>query len=191
MQPLSTYCDEQLLRLLRENDESAFTEIYHRYWKVLYNSAHHILQVKDAAQDAVQEVFISLWKRRELVHIESLKPYLLQSTRFQVLKAIRAEKTHDGFFKNLSVVSKDIATEDPVLYKELHHLLTDIIRSLPEDQQAIFQMSREKQMTYHEIAAERNISVKTVEKKMSQALRYIRMHLDQALTLYLFTQHWP
>lgn len=76
MQLFPNHSDEQLLRLLQQNDEAAFTEIYNRYWKILYSSAHNILQVKDAAEDAVQEVFISLWKRRNLVHIESLKAYL-------------------------------------------------------------------------------------------------------------------
>lgn len=188
MQPLSTHSDEQLLRLVRENDdEAAFTEIYHRYRKTLHSSAHNILQVKDAAQDAVQEVFISLWKRRGLVHIESLKSYLLQSVRFQVLKMIRAEKADAGFIKRLSQASKDILREDPLLFRELDSLLTDVIRSLPEDQQAIFAMSREKEMTYKEIAAEKGISVKTVEKKMSQALRHIRLNLDDALILLVGT----
>lgn len=185
MQPLSTHSDEQLLRLLLENDEIAFTEIYHRYWKILYSAAHNILQVKDTAQDAVQEVFISLWKRRAFVRIESLKSYLHQAVRFQVLKAIRAEKADAGFFKRLSLASKDILTDDPLVFKELDNILIEVFRSLPEDQQVIFTMSREKQMTYPEIAAERGISVKTVEKKMSLALKHIRLHLNDSLLLGL------
>lgn len=45
MELLSSHTDEQLLRLLRENDEPAFAEIYHRYCKTLYHSAHNILQL--------------------------------------------------------------------------------------------------------------------------------------------------
>jgi RNA polymerase sigma-70 factor (ECF subfamily) len=93
VQNLSSHTDDQLLYLLRNSDDAAFAEIYNRYWKPLYLSANNVLQVKDAAQDAVQEVFISLWKRRDIVHIDSLPSYLHQAVRFQVFKAIRAEKT--------------------------------------------------------------------------------------------------
>ena len=185
---LSTYSDEQLLRLLNDGDQQAFSEIYERYWEKLFISAEKILQDRAAAQDAVQEVFISLWNRRSLVQIESLQPYLFQAVRFQVLKNIRSGRTDADFYKRLSIISKDILTQDPLLFKELQSLLPQIIQSLPEDQQVIFAMSREKKMTYKEIAAEREISVKTVEKKMSQALRHIRLHLEDLLLLLVIMQ---
>jgi len=71
----SKYHDEQLVRLLTENDETAFSEIYSRYWKPLYISVQNILHNTDPAQDVVQEVFISLWQRRHTVKIENLKAY--------------------------------------------------------------------------------------------------------------------
>src|SRR5688572_6945559 len=114
----SKYYDEQLLRLLTENDENAFSEIYNRYWKPLYISVQNILHNTDPAQDAVQEVFISLWQRRHTVQIESLKAYLFQAARFQVFKAIRADKAQTNFYDRLAVVSHEIQQEDPVLYKE-------------------------------------------------------------------------
>lgn len=190
MQLLSTHSDEYLLRLLRKNDATAFTEIYNRYWKVLYNSAHNILQVQDAAEDAVQEVFISLWKRRDVVQIESLKSYLFQAVRFQALKVIRSDKADADFYKRLSIASKQILTEDPLFLKELQAIIPKIIQSLPEDQQAIFAMSREQKMTYKEIAKEKNISIKTVEKKISQALSHIRLNLDDLIILLVFLQVW-
>jgi RNA polymerase sigma-70 factor (family 1) len=182
---LSIHTDEQLLKLIYESDEQAFAEIYNRYWKPLFISAHNILQVKQAAQDAVQEVFISLWKRRQQVKIECLQSYLHQAIRFQVFKAIRAEKTDHNFFQRLSLITKDILTEDPLLFKELQTLYQQIIRSLPADEQEIFTMHRDAGLTYKQIAEEKNISVKTVEKKMSHALKEIRYGLDDALVILL------
>ena len=185
MQPHTTYTDEHLLELMQQSDNSAFTEIYNRYWKTLYYSAHNILQLKEPAQDAVQEVFIALWKRRAEVQIESLKPYLLQAVRFQVLKAIRAEKTDKQFFKRLTIVTSDILVQEPLLYKELQDLFHEVIVSLPEDQQEIFRLHREEGLTYKQIAEQKNISVKTVEKKMSLALRQLRGGLDNAVIISL------
>jgi RNA polymerase sigma-70 factor (ECF subfamily) len=171
--------------MLHQNDELAFAEIYNRYWKLLYSSAHNILQVKDAAQDAVQEVFISLWKRRANIQIEVLQSYLYQAVRFQVFKAIRAEKTDQDFFNRLALVTRDILFEDPVLFKELESLYQQLIHALPPDEQEIFLLNRDSGLTYKQIAEQKNISVKTVEKKMSRSLKEIRFGLDDALLVLI------
>jgi RNA polymerase sigma-70 factor (family 1) len=175
--------------MLSQHDELAFAEIYNRYWKLLYSSAHNILQVKAAAQDAVQEVFISLWKRRADIQVEALQPYLHQAVRFQVFKAIRAEKTDQQFFNRLALITRDILFEDPMLFKELETLYLQLINALPPDEQEIFRLHRDSGLTYKQIAEQKNISVKTVEKKMSRSLRELRFGLDDALmvitTIYL------
>jgi RNA polymerase sigma-70 factor (ECF subfamily) len=181
------HTDEQLLRKLYQSDESAFAEIYNRYWKSLYTSAHNILQVKEAAQDAVQEVFISLWKRRTSIQVEILQSYLHQAVRFQVFKAIRAEKTDQQFFNRLASVSKDILCEDPLLFKELESLYQQIIQTLPADDKEIFLLHRDGGLTYKQIAEQKNISVKTVEKKMSRALKEIRYGMGDAMLIVLVT----
>jgi RNA polymerase sigma-70 factor (family 1) len=179
------HTDDQLLRQLYESDERAFAEIYNRYWKPLYTSAHNILQVKEAAQDAVQEVFISLWKRREAIQVEVLQSYLHQAVRFQVFKAIRAEKTDQHFFNRLALITRDILFEDPVLFKELESLYKQLIHALPPDEQEIFLLHRDGGLTYKQIAEQKNISVKTVEKKMSRALKELRYGMDDAMVIVL------
>lgn len=188
MSDYCTYNDEQLITFLSKGDEIAFSKIYDRYWKLLYISAHNILQQKDTAKDIVQEVFLSLWQRRSVVQIECLKGWLLQSVRFQVFKAIRAEKTDNNFYVRFALVSKNIITEDPLLFKEFETIILDTIRSLPIDQQTIFHMNREEGMTYNQIAIEKNISVKTVEKKMSYALRVLRGSLNKVIFLAVLVQ---
>lgn len=183
MHSFSTYNDEQLVSLLQQDEEPAFAEIYNRYWKSLYTSAVTILQVKTAAEDAVQEVFISLWRRRHEVQIESLKSYLYQAVRFQVFKAIRAEKADRDFFNRLSLVSRQLVTDDPLLFKELEGIYKITLSSLPEDEKEIFRLHREAGMTYQQIADAKGISIKTVEKKMSQALRQLRQGMDKTLLL--------
>lgn len=189
MQHYPTHTDDQLLSQLHQSDEGAFAEIYNRYWKPLYTSAHNILQVKEAAQDAVQEVFISLWKRRSDMQVEVLPAYLHQAVRFQVFKAIRAEKTDQAFFNRLALISKDILFEDPVLFKELETLYLQIVHTLPPDEQEIFLLHRDGGLTYKQIAEQKNISVKTVEKKMSHALKEIRFGLDDAF-LVVVAAYW-
>ena len=177
--------DKELSDLLKTGQQAAFTEIYNRYWKLLYNSAHNIIQDQDSAQDAVQDVFISLWQRKEEVDIQNLKAYLQQSVRFGVLKRIRAKKTDDEFYQRLADVTLDILTDDPLIFKEQQTLLNNLLDNLPEDCKEAFHLSREENFTYKQIAAHLSISEKTVEKRMSKSLKYLRNNLNYEMCVAL------
>lgn len=175
--------DSDLTAMLKDGDRKAFGEIYNRYWKSLHQSAYNILGDENAASDSLQEVFVSLWQRRERVEILSLKAYLFQAVRFAVLKSIRQQKTDQLFYTRLAAVTSEIVLENPMLFKEQQHLIAQVIDQLPEDCRAIFLMSREENLTYKQIAGKLEISEKTVEKKMSIALKAIRSGLNLELCL--------
>ncbi len=185
MREYSNYTDEQLFHFTSQSDTHAYTEIYHRYSKDLYLIAWNAIRDRDKAEDIVQEVFVSLWHRRAQVEINMLKGWLLQATRFQVLKAFRKEKADAVFLERLTKASQVIFVNDPVAFKELQELIPAVFASLPSDQQEIFRLHREEQLTYKEIAEKLGISIKTVEKKMSLALRHLRLGLDQAITILI------
>lgn len=174
----SGFADQELLHLLKKDDEAAFTEVYKRYWKLLYTTAFGIIRDDDAAQDIVQEVFIRIWHGRHTLDIVSLKPYLQQAARFGVLKAIRAHKTDKAFYDRLAAVTVDVLANDPLLYKEQRELFEKLLSGLPENVKEAFYLSREDNLTYKQIAARLNISEKTVEKRISQSLRYFRDNLN-------------
>jgi len=171
--------DIQLLQLLKEENEEVFAEIYNRYWKLLYTTAHNIIRDEHFAKDAVQEVFIALWQRRMDTNIQVLKAYLQQAVRFQVLKSIRAQKTDEQFYSRLAAVTADIVYDNPLLFKEQEALLREIMNTLPENCRLVFKLSREEHLTYKQIASQLNVSEKTVEKKISICLKHIREALEQ------------
>lgn len=183
--PVCDFKDSDLVLLLNQNDETAFTEIYNRYWTLVYATANKILRNETVAEDIVQEVFLSIWKRSGKLQIQSLKPYLLQATRFQVFKAIRAGKADGDFYTRLTHISNEIRSDNPLLYKEVQRMVKQEIASLPEDQRTIFLMSRQQDLTYSKIAEMLGISVKTVEKKISQSLRTLRLRLRDVISSLL------
>jgi len=180
---------DELISRLKCGDDLAFSEIYNQYWKQLYYTAFTILQDEEGALDAVQEVFVSLWQRRNDLNIVTLKAYLHQSVRFTVLKAIRAQKTDRAFYKRLSKITTEIIVEQPMLFKEQKKLIQGLIDSLPEDCKTIFLMSREEEMTYKQIASKLEISEKTVEKKMSKSLKIIRDGLSMEMCLFIIAAY--
>ncbi len=177
----SDLTDSQLIDLLKGDNESAFTEIYSRYWKPLFDTAYSIIQDEDSAKDIVQNVFISLWQRREVSDIQSLKPYLQQAARFLVLKAIRANQTDLRFYERVKEITSEILNDDPLIFKEQQLLIQNLLNSLPENCRETFRLSREEGYTYKQIASHLNISEKAVEKRMSKSLKHMRGGLNWEL----------
>ena len=73
--------------------------------------------------------------------------------------------------------------EDQVLQTELEENVTAAINSLPPKCRAVFQLSRYEGLSYKEIAAKMEISVKTVENQMGKALRVLREKLKGYLSM--------
>ncbi|MDR2270342.1 MAG: RNA polymerase sigma-70 factor [Sphingobacterium sp.] len=182
--------DLELLDLIKEKDDSAFGELYQRYWKDMYYNACKILRNQDLAKDIVQEVFISLWNRRTELSIQHVRSYMQQSTRFAVLKAIRDQKVDDKFYDRLRYITTELIEEHPLLFKEQKMILNQLIRELPLDCQETFRMSREEQLTYKQIAQKLNISEKAVEKRIGKSLKFLRenLHLELCIGILLLAE---
>jgi RNA polymerase sigma-70 factor (family 1) len=177
------YADTELVRLMADGEEPAFRELFDRYWSSLFLRANNFLDNEDAAKDCVQEVFIWLWLHRDGLDIGNMDHYLHQATRFQAFKALREQKAAGNFESRLVQFTEKIIVSDELEFKELKAFLENLINALPEDQRLIFRLHREEGLTYKEIAERLNISVKTVEKKMSLSLRYLRAHTGDVVIL--------
>ena len=178
--------DEELVKLLKFDDRNAFTEIYNRFWKLLFSTAQNITDNTDSAQDIVQNIFLSLWQRRHVSDISSLKAYLQQATRYAVLQSLREKHCDAQFHQRLSGLTSEIINDDPLLFKEQQELLNDLLKSMPENYSKTYLMNREEGLTYKQIASQLEISEKTVEKRISKSLRHLRRGLNWELCLVIF-----
>jgi RNA polymerase sigma-70 factor (ECF subfamily) len=181
----TTRTDAELTSFLAGGSEHALTEIIDRYWEKLFTKANNFLRDEEAAKDCIQDVFISLWQNHNKTQIENLNSYLQQAVRFRALRMIREMKISAEFEVRINDLTKFIINDDGLPAKELKKIIEDLIASLPEDQRKIFTLHREEQLTYRQIAEKMDISVKTVEKKMSKSLSQLRLGLNDVLTLAL------
>jgi RNA polymerase sigma-70 factor (ECF subfamily) len=182
---LKTYSDPDLAILLANGSEPAFTEIVERYWESLFTKANNFLRDEDAAKDCVQDIFISLWQNHHKTEIENLNSYLHQAVRFRALRMIRDLKASAEFETRINELTHLIINDDWLIFKELKTIVEALVESLPEDQRVIFKLHREEQLTYRQIAEKMDISIKTVEKKMSKSLNHLRLGLDDAFGISL------
>src|ERR1700744_4569491 len=97
-----TYTDEQLIRSLRNGDKGAFTEIYERYWDKLLVYTMRVIRRQPDAEDIVQELFVSIWRRRDSLDIErALSTYLYNSIRYLSFRYIEKNSTYLDYLQRL------------------------------------------------------------------------------------------
>jgi len=177
--------DVELTALLKEGDKAAFNEIYSRYNALLYVYAFRITNGEENdAKDMVQELFISLWEKREtVVFSSSLSSYLYTAVRYKFLKLVAHRKVRTEYAEDfLNVMQEGIAATDLyILDKELMAEVEQHVNALPEKMARIFRMSRFEFKSTEEIAAEMNLSEKTVRNLMSSAVKTLRLKVGLSL----------
>jgi RNA polymerase sigma-70 factor (ECF subfamily) len=175
--------DERLLVLLKTGDEIAFTELYNRYWKLLFSVAGNKLGSLVDAEEIVQEVFADIWKRKETLEIRvSVKSYLAAATKFQVYTFL-AKKQKQLKAGQVLINENVLTPEQELNFKNLQISLHESISSLPEKCQLIFLLKQEG-LSNKEIAKSLDISIKTVERQVTTALRRLRTGLDYLFLIF-------
>ena len=181
----TTYSDIELLNLLIEGDEDAFSMIYERYWKILMGMALNHTKDRCAAEDIVQEVFFSLWKRKNQLNINSLNAYLATAVKFTIFNQIKLEKRHSEIMDLNYVVSGNDLLEDKINAKFLQDYIDGIVEQLPEKSRLVYNYSRKKGLSNAEIAREMRITEKTVEGHLTKALKTLRLSVKEQGLLFI------
>ncbi len=174
------FSDEELFKLAKVDDQSAFSEIYARYWPVLTTTAYRHLQNRACAEDLVQEIFISFYKRRELVELTiSLKAYLTQALKFKMMNEHRSQVVRQAYQKTIThTTTQSGDCHNTYETKELTYYISKSIDQLPDKCRQAFILSRAEDLSYKDISGQLGISVSTVEKHISKALRMLKTSLN-------------
>ena len=163
----------------KESAEKHIVDLYRQHYEELLRYAERFLRDTTRSQDAVQEAFLRLWKRRETVPEDAgAKAVLYKSVRNLCLNALRDDKTHD----RLSIfVPAPESPPDPETVTHSGMIQDQIyrwVREMPERRREVFELSRYSNLSYKEIADIMEISVKTVENHLLAALRYLKDRLN-------------
>jgi len=179
--------DVELLDLLKEDSKGAFTEIYNRYWKKLLTVAANKLKSVDDAEEVIQDIFIVLWNRRAELEIKSaLASYLAVSVKYRVIK-ILDKYYHQQKYINSLVHDHcvDDSTQEWLQFQELKEQMSVLVAALPEKCRIVYQLSRNSHFSQKEIAAELQISEKTVEAHIGKAIKTLRAGLTTYMRILL------
>jgi len=170
--------DVELMDRIRSGDDIALKLIYKKYWNQLFSSAFNVLHDQQVCEDIIQEIFINLWNKRELIEIKvSLKSYLFASTRYEVYRQVRFSSVREDLFENIFERMESPSEYGNIEHRELLSQINSIVDKLSAKCKVVYKLSREEQLSHKEIASQLDISTKTVENHLNKALRQLRISL--------------
>lgn len=171
------------------HNKADFEGLFREHYQNLVSYSFFYLKDHAASEEAVQEVFFTLWQKREDLNISSsIKAYLYRSVRNHCLNVIKHIEIRENYKEHneRSRMEVEGRGEQTLETKELELRIEKAIDQLPPERKRIFIMSRYEDMKYREIADELGISVKTVEAQMGKALKFLREQLVDYLPLWLY-----
>lgn len=179
--------DIELVNLLTQDNEAAFSELYIRNKDKLYYFCLNLLKSKEDANDIVQEIFTRIWESRNFINPDlSFSSFLYTIARNRILNYFRSvdiDLKVKSILAQRDPVEEDII-ESNLIYTEYQKILKGAIEALPPQRKKIFNMSREDNMTHKEIAAQLGISVNTVQEHISESLRFIK-NISTSIQIFL------
>lgn len=184
----STPDESLLVKNVSKGNMIAFGSLYKIYSLRLYRFALGYLKSKEEAEELVQEVFTKIWeKRKELKTDCSFKAFLFTIAFNIIRKHFRTRTRLTDYLQHNNNARTDNYTVEITAYNSLKQYIDQLVDQLPPRRREIFAKSRFDGLSITEIAAELNISHKTVENQLTEALRFLRTHLNKEnIPLMLF-----
>jgi RNA polymerase sigma-70 factor (ECF subfamily) len=180
--------DAQLKDLLNavslNNDRESFKMLYFNYYQKLFCMAKSLVKSTEGAEEIVDDTFLSIWqKRADLIRVNNITFYLYMAVRNKSLNYIAKRKAPVHLdIDELEIDIADVApnAEDQLLLADLTKIINETIAKLPEQCKLVFKLIKEDGLKYREVAELLNLSVKTVEYHIGNALKKLAESLNQS-----------
>lgn len=181
--------DVDLLSQIQSDDQQALLVLMQKYDRSLFRYIRSKTNSLESAEEAVQDIFISLWNNRHTIVInDTLSPYLFKSAKHKVVDFYIANNkhiTHQDIllpeYNHLTVPS----AENMIIDSELNDWLSGEINKMPVNVQNVFRLSRIEHLPIKEIANKLSLSEQTVKNNLSIALKRLHARLQRMETISL------
>jgi len=182
--PLLSIQDERkLLQQIAQGNRTAYTQLYTAYLPRIYQYVFRFTkQSKAETDEIVQEVFLSIWEKKEtLIAIQKFESYLYKIAKNKLLNKIKhnefKQQLHQTFSKTIDLDLYD--TETSIAYSEYHKTALAAIDKLPEKRKKVFLLSTQLGLSLDEIAQELGVSKSRVKQQLYEAKNYIKKYLHK------------
>ncbi|MDO5968253.1 RNA polymerase sigma-70 factor [Flavivirga aquimarina] len=185
-------CEKLLLQLshLKSNKNTipifdiktpeGFEKTYKMFSKKMYSICYSKVNDKEISRDIVQNIFKSLWERKDSIEINSsMEHYLIKAVKFKVIDYYRAKasKKDHLIYAYEENTSFDNTTDNDVSFNELQDKIDAVVDKLPKQCKNVYKLSREKGVSNKEIATSLFISERAVAYHISKAVSSLKNEL--------------
>lgn len=180
------YTDDQLAALLQTGDRLAYEAIFIRYQEILFRHAFRFLQNKNEAEDVIQDIFLTLWEKRQtLTFTSSLPAYLYSAVRNRIFNHLAHQKVIERYLGSIRDFMEKGAyqADDQLREKELTSIIEKEVAALPERMRTVFRLSREESRSHKEIARLLSISDKTSKQQLYKAVKILKLKLSTIISI--------
>lgn len=177
-----SYTEQQLVSLLRAGSQFAFEKLFEKYSQKLFRFSFSYLKSDADSEEIVQNVFLKIWEKRQKLKDEtSFKSYLF-TIAFNVIRKDFNKKAKENKYK--TELLEVLATENPMLETnsdfEVYVIkLEQLIEQMPDRRKEIFLKRKKEGKSVREIASSMDISPKTVENQITEAMNYLKKEFSQ------------
>lgn len=175
------YIDQLLLRQLRSGDEQALGHLYQSHYNRLYRLGLRWTGDGEAVEEAIQEVFQSLWNYREtLGDIVSFEAYLTASLKRQICRK-KPGPVHESLGESTSALTVPSYEDLLVRHETDEHRRGNLLKaleSLTDRQKEIILLKYFEELTYKEITERTGLQIESVYKTLHEGLKRLRTYLD-------------
>ena len=181
--------DENAERISLEliaGDEQAFDTVYKQYYRGLCAFASQYVTVPES-EEIVQDVMMWLWENRcTLMEDWTLKTLLFTIVKNKALNRLShfeiKRKVHQEI---VDKYDSEFNNADFYLSDELFRLYEEALKKLPKEYLEAYEMNRNQHLTHKEIAEKLNVSPQTINYRIGQALKLLRVALKDYLPLFI------
>ncbi|GAP68857.1 RNA polymerase sigma-70 factor, Bacteroides expansion family 1 [Bacteroidales bacterium 6E] len=181
--------EETLIQRLIDGEQTAFELLFRYYYPGLVTFATQILLDKYEAEEIVQDFFVKLWSsRKEIKNSKTLKSYFFTSIKNRALNVLKKEKISEKVRNELykMIETEKLYQPDLFIESEMQSRIKLAFEKLPVRMNEVFSLSRFKGISNDQIASQLNISKRTVETHISNALKILREELKEYMFLLYF-----
>ena len=177
--------DEALLAAVQRRDERAIAALYDRYGGLAFGLAYRILDDRGAAEDVVQDAFMSVWRRAVSFQLDrgSVRTWLLSIVHHRAIDRLRGVAGKTRRDEPLDEIDRIAQVDDPwreVSIRVQGDVLKRGLATLPEAQRQTIELAYFGGYTQQEIATAMDVPVGTVKGRMRIGLQKLRELLSGA-----------
>lgn len=177
-----------LIGYLKKGKSNAYAYLVETYNHKLCLYANSLINDVTISEDIVQNVFISVWERRNNLKTDlSIKSYLYKSVYNACINEYKRNNSVTALEKKyIAELDRIIEDKDEASLQKLLGLVKEAIQELPPKCKEVFLLSKKEGLTNIEISEYLNISKNTIERQMTIAFSKIRKNVGNKTDMVLF-----